>query len=456
MNPFSALLRALDAALVALVGLWFGLELAVRRLRRRPREQPERNLLVIDSAYCLATLRARQLERFVTERDLDGFFDHVYTFHPLVGASPDDPSGSAIGGFTSDSLNDHHTMLQARVGLRPQLVRLPLLNFLLSQRDAYIKIDKLVRNEGIRVMRAHDPFYLGLFGWSLAWTNRVRLLVFIQGNYDYLYASTGKLAYPRLLRSRRVEQILSRWILRRADLVAGGNQNNLEYGLANGARPSRAALFRIGNAIESYHFAEPAARSRPEDVPVREGRPFMVYVGRLESLKHPDDVVRAFAVAKNDHPELECVLIGDGSLRDALRELAQELGVNGALHMVGNRSQRWIADLLPQAKVVMAPLVGRSLVEAALSGTPIVAYDIEWHSELIQHETTGLMVQYRDSAAMGHAVARLLQDDAVAKRLGAAAREAAQEMMDPMAIRSHERTEYQRLLDDHTKSPTLS
>lgn len=446
MKPIAFVLRVVDVILAAVVGTWVVLEFAARALRRRPRATAARNLLVIDSAYSLATLRSRQLERFVTERDLDGFFDHVFTFHPLVGASPEEPEGAQIEVFTETRLSDQHTMLEAHIGLRPGLRRLPLLNFALAQRDALIRIDRIIRRERIHVVRAHDPFYLGLMGWILARANHVRLLVFIQGNYDYLFASTGQLAYPRLLRSRRIESRLSRWILRHADLVAGGNQNNLEYGLANGAQPDRATLFRIGNAIDAYHFTEPAARPRPLDIPVRMGSPFVVYVGRLETLKHPDDVVRAFVAARAHHPTLECILVGDGSLRKELVALAKKMGVEDALHLVGNRPQRWIADLLPHANVVLAPLVGRSLVEAALSTTPIVAYDIEWHSELVQDGITGALVPYRDSAAMGAAIAHLLDDEAMAKRLGSAARQEAQRMMNPNEIRRHERMHYELLL----------
>jgi glycosyltransferase involved in cell wall biosynthesis len=112
----------------------------------------------------------------------------------------------------------------------------------------------------------------------------------------------------------------------------------------------------------------------------------------------------------------------------------------------GNQPQAWIADLLRSATVVLSPLTGRALVEAALSGSVIVAYDVDWHSELVRPDETGILVPYRDTRAMADAVCALIADPARAARLGANARALALKMMDPGALVTRERAEYARLL----------
>ena len=57
-----------------------------------------RKLLVIDTSYGLEAIRARKLEESVTCRDLDGFFEHVWTVHPfasLVSEGRTAPFGEA-------------------------------------------------------------------------------------------------------------------------------------------------------------------------------------------------------------------------------------------------------------------------------------------------------------------------------------------------------------------------
>src|SRR5688572_18376457 len=84
------------------------------RARRRGRGAGRR-LLVLDCAYSLAVMRERHMEHVVTSRDLDGFFEHVWYAHPLVGASPDDPPGEATGPVSVTKLGDRHTVVEGRV-----------------------------------------------------------------------------------------------------------------------------------------------------------------------------------------------------------------------------------------------------------------------------------------------------------------------------------------------------
>jgi glycosyltransferase involved in cell wall biosynthesis len=49
-------------------------------------------------------------------------------------------------------------------------------------------------------------------------------------------------------------------------------------------------------------------------------------------------------------------------------------------------------------------------VEAALNGTPVVADDTDWHSELVKDGSTGVLAPYRDTHVMAVGVCKLLKD----------------------------------------------
>ena len=452
MSVRSLALRALDALVAVPVGLFTLAERALALLSPAPRARRRARLMVIDSAYTLHVIRTRRLERFLDERDLGGFFEHVWTVHPLIGASPDEPPENAFGPPRVERLSATNTFVSGPIGRYPILARLPWTNFILAQRALLKVAGRIAREEGIAVVRAHDPFVLAIVGRIVARAARLPLMVFLQGNYDYLYASTGALAYPRLLRSRKLEQRIARWALRHADAVAGANQNNLDYGLQNGARPERSVLLRIGRAIDPHHFVAPSARaSVPESAEAR--RPFVVYVGRLLELKHPDDVVRAVAVAIRMGGDLDVVLVGDGPMREQIVTLAKELGIADRLVLMGNRDQVWLSRFLPHAAAVASPLTGRALVEAALAGAPLVAYDVEWHRELVKDSETGLLVPYRDVEAFGAALARVVRDPALGRRLGESGRAFAMRLMDPEALTAHERAVYEWLMRRRAERP---
>lgn len=406
-----------------------------------------RRMLSLDATYSYAMIRARKLEHEITTRDLDGYFDHVWTVHPLVGASPEHTLEYAVARRPPAWVAERHTMMEGTVAWSPHLARFPTLNLVLAQCALFRQLYRLIRAERISVVRAGDPFYLGLLGLLLSRLRRVPLVVRINCNYDNAYEDGGFLAYPRLLRWRWLEKAIAGFVLRRADLVAPGSQDNLEYALANGATPDRSTIWTYGTWVDPIHFSlEPAERPSVRAELGLDDRPFIVLVGRLEAPKHPDDVVRVLAEAKARQPDLAAVLVGGGGMHGELEGLARQLGVESDLHIIGYRDQPWLAAALASADVVVSPITGRALVEACLSATPVVAYDVEWQGEIIRTGETGILVPYRDVTAMAEAVCQLLDDPELGDHLGRRARSEVSQTMDPDLLKDKERADYEKLL----------
>lgn len=418
-------------------------------LAQPPRLGAPRKLLVLDTSYTFEMIRQRQLEDSVTCRDLGGFFDHVWTVHPFATLLTSEGWAPRYGRAVAHQVGDRHTFIEGKVGRSPWLKRLFLVNFLAGQVSLFWALVRLIRREGITAIRVGDPLYLGLLGWALARVTGRPLVIRVGGNHDKVFETTGRPVLPRLFRYRRIEKLVERFVFPRADLVAGANQDNLDFALANGARPERSTLFRYGNLIDKRHFVDPAARPSAdeamESLGVAGGDGFLMYVGRLEPVKHPDDVVRVLAAAVRAGHDVKALLVGDGSQRAALESLAAELGVGGRLVMPGNKDQGLLSQLLPRAAVVVSPHTGRALSEAAMGEAPVVAYDVDWQGELIQTDSTGILVEHGDVEALAAAAIRLLDDRPLAARLGANLRRRAMELLDPAALDAHEREQYQRL-----------
>jgi glycosyltransferase involved in cell wall biosynthesis len=382
----------------------------------------------------------------VTHRDLEGFFDHVWSVHPLVGADPDEPSDSSIGRVDAERLAERHTFVEGRVARSRRLTRFPLLNFVLAQIELITRLDSIVRREGIGLVRAWDPFYSGLLAWCLARLNRLPLEIRINANYDALYESVGTLAYPRLFRSRRLEIAGARFTLSRADQVVVGSDDNRRYATANGADSDAVVYSGTWLIIHPDHHRPPAERQLPSPDLRTVGDPLIVAVSRLERTKHPEDVLQSLAKIREQNSHVRGLLVGDGSMRLELQAQAAELGVSDAVTFAGDRNQPWVARALTAADVVLAPLAGLTLVEAALSGTPIVAYDVEWHGEFLRSGEDCLLVPYRDTDAMAAAALRLLNDPVEAARIAGNARQTAERRMNRAEVLAHERAQAQRVI----------
>lgn len=64
----------------------------------------------------------------------------------------------------------------------------------------------------------------------------------------------------------------------------------------------------------------------------------------------------------------------------------------------------------------------RALLEAAASGRPMIATDVAGCRDLVRDGENGLLVPARDPVALADAIARLVEDPDLRRRLGAAAR----------------------------------
>lgn len=437
----AALADAAAAALVTGVGL---LQLLAHRATP-VRSTPGRGLLVLDTAYSLDAVRRRGQEHSLLSRDLEGWFSRVWHVHPLVGADDRESSATVSGPPHEVALAPGHVYVEGHPALRPA-PRFPLTSFALAQLQLLTRLHAIMRSGAVSVVRAGDPYYLGLLGLALARAHRVPLVLRINGNYDQIYEAVGRLAYPRLFRRRWVEKRIDRFVLRRADLVAGANRDNLGFALRNGTPPHRGTVFPYGALIDPVHRTERSQRKDLRDELGLGDGPLLVAVTRLEPVKHTGDLLHALQRVRAAHPTASLVVVGEGSQLAELQLLTVELGIADAVVFAGSRDQTWIADVLGSADVYLAPSAGRALVEAALAALPLVAYDVDWHGELVVDDRSGALVGFRDVDAFAAAVERLLGDAQLARRLGEGARDLAGETMDPSELIALERDALERLL----------
>ncbi len=122
------------------------------------------------------------------------------------------------------------------------------------------------------------------------------------------------------------------------------------------------------------------------------------------------------------HPEARFALFGEGCGAAALRERARALGLDGAVSFPGQVPARdalaRLAVLVLSSYMENAPL---ALLEAMAAGVPVVATRVGGVPELVP-EGAGQLVAPGDPAALAAAIARLLDDPALADAQAAAAR----------------------------------
>jgi glycosyltransferase involved in cell wall biosynthesis len=247
-----------------------------------------------------------------------------------------------------------------------------------------VKILRRIRPDLIHISLGH-PYQMPYIVFAAAVT-RTPALVVVHGIFDW---------------PRRPQDAIVRWLIRRVRVVAGVSRYvcrsiESEYGLGMG----NARL--LYNGIESSVDPSPAVASSGDGVTVLGG------VGRLASEKGYDVLLRAMT----ELPECRLVLLGEGSMRTELTELATDLGIADRVEFVGwvdpPWATRWTFDILIAPSRVEG--FGLVAVEAMRAGIPVIASGVGGFFEIIDDGDTGLLVEPENPSALAAAIRRLGQD----------------------------------------------
>jgi glycosyltransferase involved in cell wall biosynthesis len=167
---------------------------------------------------------------------------------------------------------------------------------------------------------------------------------------------------------------------------------------------------------------EPAARvvvvGNPVDVPTqlppsREQAIHVLFLGRLREKKGVFDLVRAMPTALGSCKQLRFVLAGDEGL-DAVRDLAQQLGVAHAIELPGWVDGAAKDRLLAIADIFVLPSYFEGLpvgvLEAMALGVPVIATPVGGIPDLIEHQVSGMVVPPGRPDLIAEALVRLASD----------------------------------------------
>ncbi|MEA9985372.1 glycosyltransferase [Subtercola sp. RTI3] len=154
-------------------------------------------------------------------------------------------------------------------------------------------------------------------------------------------------------------------------------------------------------------------------------RPFLVQLGRLQPLKGHDLSIRALALLP-EHLRPDLVIAGSATpgqehYATGLAELAASLGVASRVNFTGTQSRAQSAALLREASLVLMPshseTFGLVALEAAASGTPVIAFDTSGLRSSVADGVSGILLASRQPSDWAAAIGALLEHPATLRRL---------------------------------------
>ena len=389
------------------------------------------------------------MEIFVQARDAGDFFEEILTVSPIANLqySKDDYRNYTKPEFFQ--LDAKNIILEGKITRYRFLRKFPVLNFVSAQLSLIFTILRLGKLRDVKLVRSEDPRVNGLYGFFFSRILKKPLVVGVWGNPGRLRELNQAPNMPRLFPTMRSEERVEKFVLNKADVVLSQNQENLNYVLSSGVNPKKTHFTQLGVGIDKSHFLPVELRQNVTSDFEMWGaiKPtVLMCISRLESLKMVDHAILASKTLRDAGVDFKLILVGDGRELNNLRALAKNEGLADRVVFAGNRSQAWIAGALSLVDINIAPLCGRSLLEASLGGLPAVSYDVDWHSEIVISGSTGFLVPNLDYSAMGEAILVLCRDEELRKKMSFSMHKKAMDLASPEKIAHRQKMIYQQLV----------
>jgi glycosyltransferase involved in cell wall biosynthesis len=291
---------------------------------------------------------------------------------------------------------------------------------------AFWSLVAILRAEKPDIVHAHMPIS-GFLARMAAWVAGVPTIAYTCHGFLFNYQSSSL--------PRRALSFVMEWIAARGtDVFLTVSEAEARDARRLGIS-AQAEAVRNGRDPRVFH-PDTAVRARIRaELGVPQDRVVIIAVSRLVWHKgYPE-----LAVAMRCVPEAELWVVGERLESDRgpdMVALMRTAGLGYRLRLLGYRDD--IPALLAAADIFTLPSrfegLPMSVIEAMLTGLPIVATDVRGPDEQVQDEVTGLKVPAGDAAALGAALARLVRDPAQRTRMGQAGRQRALDCYDEAKV----------------------
>ena len=317
-------------------------------------------------------------------------------------------------------------------GFRVETIEISRSFNVFSHIGGYRRMRRLIRQEGFDLVHVHTPV-AALVGRAAAWR---------AGTPHIAYTAHGFYFHDRMPAVKRRLFIALEWLAGRVTQTLF-TQAEEDAETARRLKLCRGALVQaIGNGVDPERFApddsgETRARIRQAlDEP--DDRIVIMMTGRLVAEKGYPELIEAMRTV-----DASLWIVGDrlasdhaASIDEAVNIAQTDPGLQRRIRFLGYRPD--VPDLLRAADIFTLPShregMPRSVIEAMMSGLPVVGTNIRGTREEVVPEETGLLTPVADAAALAAALNRLVNDAAARRRMGAAGRDRALALYDEARV----------------------
>jgi glycosyltransferase involved in cell wall biosynthesis len=205
--------------------------------------------------------------------------------------------------------------------------------------------------------------------------------------------------------------------------------------------PQRCRVIYNGVEVERFNLPrkDPAALARPAgagELGIPRENVVIIMVARFVAQKNHAALVRVAPRLVAQFPYITFLLVGDGPERVTIERSVRDSRLEPHFVFTGKRDD--VPQLLALADISVLPSLregfSNTILESMAAGLPVVASRVGGNAEAVEHERNGILIEPGDDAALETALARLIADEPLRRRMGEQSRSRAERFsLDKMA-----------------------
>jgi glycosyltransferase involved in cell wall biosynthesis len=216
-----------------------------------------------------------------------------------------------------------------------------------------------------------------------------------------------------------------------------------------GVEDERLVVIRSAVDVTQFDLAGDCAAFR-RDFGIADDATVIAAAGQLIPRKGHNYLLQALADLRHDHPHVRLIIFGEGYLGNQLRVQTATLGLGDVVQFAGFREDldSFVSCFDIFAHPALAEGLGVAALKAAAAAVPVVGFAAGGLVEAVAHGETGLLVPPEDVHELRNALATLIQDDQLRRRLGRAGRERMQKEFSIATMAGKHIDLYESVIDD--------
>jgi glycosyltransferase involved in cell wall biosynthesis len=317
------------------------------------------------------------------------------------------------------------------------------------------KVSMLLKIHQINLIRAYNPLVEGLVATISGKLVRIPVVISVHTDYEQQYRTikTHKLKW-------RILSLIRKVVLKNADKIVCISQHLRKQVVSIGINPGKVDV--IPNRVETDLFSPEQNGLEIRELLGVKDKQVVLSVGRLDNDRYPyvEYVLRSELSVISKNPKVVFVYVGSGNRKEDLIVLSERLNVKRNTIFVGSQPREQVAKFMAMADVVICPMSGFVLLEAASSAKPIIALGLDWHPEIVRHMETGFLVNcggaeglgFTDTTPLSEAILFLLSNPSLGGKLGTNARKVILEKFSWKTVSKKEVDMYKHLISKNLQS----